>query len=307
VSNARLLRTTRSGSFLRSFPLHRSPLCAGNDRRNLLAGGRPRYGEHCSHRLLLLVVALTAAAGARAAETNWLDIESRIQYGYFTEDTRSLHNLVEPLATNDSHDRLKSYYAGLLAYRLTLLAEPHEQPTAASRPPQATGKSDHSKTEARQSVEQCVSDLDQALQAQSNFADALALQSACLQMLSDLSSWRAPFAAPRSATQIHRALQLAPRNPRVLLLEAIGDYLHPKGAVTPSCGKFKSVAEVFETERADIDQVPGWGAAEAYTWLGRCYLDSGDGNSARDALERALLIAPEFGQARRLLATITSG
>jgi Tetratricopeptide repeat len=133
-----------------------------------------------------------------------------------------------------------------------------------------------------------------------------------LQMLSDLSSWRAPFAAPRSATQIHRALQLAPRNPRVLLLEAIGDYLHPKGlhpqgAATPSCGKFKSVAEVFEAERADVDQIPGWGAAEAYTWLGRCYLDSGDGNSARDALERALLIAPEFGQARRLLATITSG
>ena len=253
--------------------------------------------------LLLLVVALTPA-GARAAETNWLDIESRIQYGYFTEDTRSLHNLVEPLAANDSHDRLKSYYAGLLAYRLTLLAEPHEQPTAESRPPQATGKRDHSKNEARQSVEQCVSDLDQALQAQSNFADALALQSACLQML---SSWRTPFAGTRSTTQIHRALALAPRNPRVLLLEAIGDYQHPKSNAAQSCSKFKTVAEVFETERADVDHVPGWGAAEAYTWLGRCYLDVGDGNSARDALERALLIAPEFGQARRLLATITSG
>jgi hypothetical protein len=29
--------------------------------------------------------------------------------------------------------------------------------------------------------------------------------------------------------------------------------------------------------------------------------------SARDALERALLIAPEFGQAKRLLSSITSG
>jgi len=53
--------------------------------------------------------------------------------------------------------------------------------------------------------------------------------------------------------------------------------------------------------------VPGWGAAEGYTWLGRCYLDSGDALAARDALERALLIAPEFGRARRLLASITSG
>jgi hypothetical protein len=52
LSNARLLRPTGSGSFLRSFPLHRTPLCAGNDRRNLLAGGRPRYGDHYSDRLL---------------------------------------------------------------------------------------------------------------------------------------------------------------------------------------------------------------------------------------------------------------
>ena len=258
--------------------------------------------------LVLLAVALTPASRVRAAETNWLDIESRIQYGYFTEDTRSLHNLVESLAANDSHDRLKSYYAGLLAYRLTLLAEPQQQPTAASLPPApAPGKNDRSKDEARQSVEQCVSSLDQALQAQSNFADALALQSACLQMLSDLSSWRTPFAGPRSLTQIHRALALAPRNPRVLLLQAIGDYQHPKDNIAQPCGKLKAVAERFEAERVDVDQVPGWGAAEAYTWLGRCYLDSGDGNAARDALERALLIAPEFGQARRLLATITSG
>ena len=257
--------------------------------------------------LPLLVVALLTPAAGRCAETNWLDIESRIQYGYFTEDARSLHNLVEPLASNDSHDRLKSYYAGLLAYRLTLLAEPQQQPDAEPGSPAPVRKNDRSQTEARQSVEQCVNYLDQALQAQSNFADALALQSACLHMLSELSSWRAPFAGPRSTTQIHKALGLAPRNPRVLLLEAIGDYQHPKGNAGQSCGKFKAVAEVFETERADVDHVPGWGAAEAYTWLGRCYLDSGDGNAARDALERALLIAPEYGQARRLLATITSG
>jgi tetratricopeptide (TPR) repeat protein len=238
---------------------------------------------------------------------NWLDIESRIQYGYFTEDVRSLHNLTEPLATNDSHDGLKSYYAGLLAYRLTLLAEPQAQPAAAGGAPAPARKNDPSKNEARQSVEHCVSYLDQSLQAQSNFADALALQSACLQLLSELSSWRAPFAGPRGATQIHKALQLAPRNPRVLLLEAIGDYQHAKANPQQPCGKFKAVAAVFETERADVDHVPGWGAAEAYTWLGRCYLDNGDGNAARDALERALLIAPEFGQARRLLATITSG
>jgi tetratricopeptide (TPR) repeat protein len=255
--------------------------------------------------LLLFTAGLLASApAARAADLNWLDIESRIQYGYFTEDTRSLHNLVEPLGSNDSHDRLKSYYAGLLAYRLSLLAQAQADQSAAVR------RNDRSKNEARQTVERCVGSLDQALEVQSNFAEALALQSACLGMLADLGTWRAPLAAPKSATQLRKALQLAPKNPRVLLLDAISDYEHAKGPggdAEHPCSKFKTVAALFDAERADVDQVPGWGAAEAYMWLGRCYLEIGNPNEARDALERALLIAPEFGQARRLLATITSG
>ena len=51
-------------------------------------------------RLLLLLSAgvLVSASAVRAADMNWLDIESRIQYGYYTEDVRSLRNLVEALA-----------------------------------------------------------------------------------------------------------------------------------------------------------------------------------------------------------------
>jgi tetratricopeptide (TPR) repeat protein len=277
-------------------------------------------GTRVRPRLLLALAAgaLVTASTVGAADQNWLDIESRIQYGYFTEDVRSLRNLVEPLTSGDSHDRLKSYYSGLLAYRMTLLEEARLEAAAAaagtatpppkSRPP--ARKNDRSKNEVRQTVERCVRSLDEALEAQNNFAEALALQSVCLGLLAELSSWRAPLAAPKSASQLHRALQLAPKNPRVLLLDAIGEYEHakaPGGGAEHPCGKFEAVAAVFEAERADVDQVPGWGAAEAYMWLGRCYLDNDNPNAARDALERALLIAPEFGQARRLLATITSG
>ena len=51
--------------------------------------------------------------------------------------------------------------------------------------------------------------------------------------------------------------------------------------------------------------IPGWGAAETYAYLGRGYLEQGDVVAARDALERALLIAPDFALARRLLLRIT--
>lgn len=246
---------------------------------------------------------------SHAQDTHWLDVESRIQYGYFTEDQRALRTLVEPLASNGAHDRLKSYYAGLLAYRQAQLAGAQANPGA---PAAGAGNKlptpDHGRSDARQMVERCVSSLEHALEAQKDFPDALALQSACLDQLSDLRSWRAPLAGSRSATQLRKALQLAPKNPRVLLLDAISDYEHPKSNDTPrSCDKFKNTAAVFETERANVDQVPGWGAAEAYTWLGRCYLGNGDAVPARDALERALLIAPEFAQAKRLLSSITSG
>jgi tetratricopeptide (TPR) repeat protein len=261
--------------------------------------------------LLAAPVVLLPSAGLSAADARWLDIESRIQYGYFTEDPRALRNLAEPLASSDTHDPLKSYYAALLAYRLTLLTEPQAgNPARGDKLPTAARKNDPGRNEARQMVERCVGSLDQALEAQSDFADALALQSACLGLRAELSSWRAPLAAPKSASQIRKALQLAPKNPRVLLLDAIGDYEHAKASAAGaagSCDKFKNTAAVFETERADVDRIPGWGAAEAYTWLGRCYLDNGDANTARDALERALLIAPEFAQARRLLKSITSG
>jgi hypothetical protein len=46
MTNARLLRPPQIGIFLRSFPLNRATLFAGNDRRNLLDLGRPRYGDH---------------------------------------------------------------------------------------------------------------------------------------------------------------------------------------------------------------------------------------------------------------------
>ena len=68
----------------------------------------------------------------------------------------------------------------------------------------------------------------------------------------------------------------------------------------------KSIA-AFELERRQVDHAPGWGAAEAYAYLGRTYLDTGDALAARAALEHALLIAPDFQLARRMMYRITTG
>src|SRR5438067_1132676 len=109
---------------------------------------------------------------------------------------------------------------------------------------------------------------------------------------------------------IGRALRLAARNPRVLLIDAMSDYqLAPErgGDKERALAKLRQAVAAFELERAGTEQLPGWGAAEAYLLLARDLLDHGEALGARDALEHALLIAPDYAQARRLMAQILSG
>ncbi len=144
----------------------------------------------------------------------------------------------------------------------------------------------------------------------SDSAEGLALESACLELLAGLQAWRAPFAASRSGSLIEKARHAAPKNPRVLLLDAASMYERPKASEADknrALQGFQQAAAAFEAERRETEHLPGWGAAEAYVYLAKCQLDRGATLQARDALERALLIAPEFAEARRLMKKITSG
>jgi tetratricopeptide (TPR) repeat protein len=238
-----------------------------------------------------LAFALLPCAG-KAEEPNWLDVESRIQYGYYTEDVRALTGVMAEFASAQSVSLSQSYYTGLGNYRVSQLT---------------LGKS---KDRAKEAAAACVSALDQALKIQKDFAEGLALQSACLEMMASLTAWRTPFAASKSGVQLQRARHVAPGNPRVLLLDAVELDERPQATAAEkdrALSGFRKAAAAFEAERQETVHAPGWGAAEAYTYLGRCYLDRGATLQARDALERALLIAPEFAEARRLMTRITSG
>ena len=246
--------------------------------------------------VLSLAIPTLSHAADVPADAAWLDVEGRIQYAYYTEDVRTVKGLMEQLASSASPDPLKFYYSALASFRLTLLA---------------TDRAGRTKTDvAKAAVDGCVTSLDHALQAREDFADALALQSACLREQADLERWRAPFAGSRSVSQMSKAKQLEPRNPRVLLLDAMADYDHAGASPAERAAaldELTQAANAYEQERRDVSHVPGWGAAEVYVFLARCHLDRGETLAARESLERALLIAPECAQARRLMAHITTG
>jgi hypothetical protein len=261
--------------------------------RNSSAPGRaPR------HRRGLAALACLAlgAAVAHADDTQWRDTEARVQYGYYTEDARSLSNVAEALGGSDAHGKLAGYYAALANWRLGLLA--------AQSPAAVKGAT------AAQLLERCVHELDGVLEAQAEFADGLALRAACAVTPAGGANLHVPFTGPKPHKDIERALSLAPKNPRVLFVDAMSDYL-----LAPAAGgnkeralaKLRTAVAAFEVERAGPEPLPGWGAAEAYLFLARDLLDHGDAVGARDALEHALLLAPDYTQARRLMAKIASG
>jgi tetratricopeptide (TPR) repeat protein len=234
-------------------------------------------------------LSLAAADVPAAAELNWLDIESRIQYAYYTQDLRALHGVLELLNAAETPAAAKSYYRGLASYRVTQLSETRDRPGA------------------KQAAERCVASLDVVLQARRDDAEALALQAACLDLLAALETWRTPVAASRSGTEAERARQLAPHSPRALLLAAGADYERARTATAAreqALAALKKAAAAFEQERQQPEHTPGWGAAEVYVRLGQAYLDRGDAVNARDSLERALLLAPEYVEARQLMAKI---
>ena len=138
-------------------------------------------------RSLSVVVPLLFAAGIVMA-VEWSDVEGRIQYAWYTEDTRALRGVLASLEGGVSDDPLQAYYLGFGQYRLALLGLGRAREAAAK------------------AAENCVDHLAAANEARRDFADALALQAACQGLVASLKAWKAPLLAPRSASQLERAL-----------------------------------------------------------------------------------------------------
>lgn len=240
---------------------------------------------------------------------DWGDIEGRIQYAYYTDDARALNSVLATLkpklaegeeesATADAGTR--AYFRALAQYRL---AQVH---------------SSRNKTAARDAIDDCGEEIDLAVEAlpkvlpgldetpeaRHHRAEAYALVTACTLAGREMSS----LAGGRIGSRIEDAVKLEPKNPRVRLVEALAAYDRAgKDAAEKAAAvqKLKAVTVMFEAARAGASTTPEWGAAESYAFLGRALIGEKDVVAAREALERALLIAPDYAFARRQMSQIT--
>ena len=97
-----------------------------------------------------------SAAWGQGAPTNWADVEGRIQYAYYTEDARALNGMLNSLKPkpvegenkNTGPDAgMRAYFRALTHYRLA-------QVLSASK-----------KSQARDAIDECGEEVDQAVDA----------------------------------------------------------------------------------------------------------------------------------------------
>jgi hypothetical protein len=220
-----------------------------------------------------LAAAVFAAHVASAERTpELLDLAARIHYGYYHGEARTLEVAQAGL------DRLAEspevlYYRDFAALRRAQL-----------------GGLDHAHGER---VEACAQREVMAGLAKRFAAEAWVLAAACALLTGD---------EDRSEEALAMARGLDEDNPRIALVEAWA-LERAAGADSKRSAalgeKLTAVVAGFDAWTPSIDD-PDWGHAEALTALAATALARGQARAARDLIERALFLAPDYRAAMEL-------
>lgn len=255
---------------------------------------RSRAESRLALLLGLLVASIPLQAQAEVAAEEAADYENRVEFAYLSQDAKALRVLVNSLAASaaeDEADATAHYLAAHASYRLAeVLYETR-------------------KDGADDAAKDCVDDLVAFTHRHSTDVEAFIQKAACHALIAATSVIKSVTHGPAASESIAAALELAPKNPRAHLVDALVDFWRPTklgGDPARAFTKFRSAAEAFEALPAGTTQFPDWGAADVYFWIGKSSAARGDIAAARNALEQALIVAPDFAAARRELSRLAS-
>lgn len=241
---------------------------------------------------LCILVFATAVEGLpqdQSAERALIQAKQLISEAVNEANAQAFSRAKSILKPFTSHDRLAAlvhYHLGYIDYQMGAVV--HRR----------------NKDLADEHLDSAITHLDRAVELDKNFAEAYALLSGCYGIKISFSPIKGIFLGPTSGRLIDKAKQLAPENPRVALLGAIGTYNTPSmfgGGKDEGLAAMQRAAELFDRwEDADSLQ-PSWGREEVYAWIGIAYLDRKELILARKAFEKALQINPHYGWVKYIL------
>jgi hypothetical protein len=216
-------------------------------------------------------VAIVGPACA-ASSAELADLAGRIDYGFYNDDTHAIDAARAALSRLGDAPAVR-YYRDYAALRRAQL-------NPADR------------VSARECAER---DVPAAL-APGEAAEAWILVAACA------------VVGQQSIRRVEQALaharEIDKRNPRLALVEA---WIMRSGAATSAqatddfAAKLTQTVDAFASWRGG-PSAPDWGEAEALAALGEATLARGETRAARDLIERALLLAPDYRLAVQLRA-----
>ena len=260
---------------------------------------RPR---RCFVSILLFVVVLPIAGPAHAqsdgvyddvykeiflAKTLLMDVTMRSD----REGLLLARSRFEHLVEQDEVAALAHYYYSFANWQLSFLATDSQ--------------------EAITLLQDGISHLKTAIALDEYFADAYVLGVLSYYPLYRLTPRRSREISAEEGPMLAKALELAPDNPRVVLVEAQDlFYSLPQygGSQERGLQRYQDAIGLF-AQQSDEDQAyPDWGHAMAYTWMGRAYLnaDQPDVLKARAAFEEALALRPDFAFVKYTLLPSTN-
>jgi tetratricopeptide (TPR) repeat protein len=245
-------------------------------------------------RFRSLVLLPLCLAGLMAQAQVGGDLEAQILYAFHVEDANQLTSLIQTLTTQvheNASDNALRYHLAHAQYRLGIVDEIKH----------ARG--------AKAALESCVDELKPLLAQDVNSVESLALQSACYWRLAHLEKLEAMLLRSQAESRLRDAYRLAPRNPRVVFLMAADAISRAKPGskdYAQALEQLELAAHLFEATSATSIEVPGWGHAEAYLEVGRQLEARGDVLGARNWIEKALIVAPDYKAAQRQLASLVT-
>jgi hypothetical protein len=187
-----------------------------------------------------LACLLIVSAGAYAQAPDSLIVQGKKQIAaalnkWEATEMQKARAHFERLLAGKKHEPLLHYYAGYCDYRLAIFYQQAKNQEM-----------------MKQHLEAAITHLEAAVKSNNKFADAYALLSSSYGQKIGAAPMLAMTLGPKSGMAMQSALQLAPDNPRVVLLDAIGTYYKPAmfgGDKDKALTGFKRAAELFDKEK----------------------------------------------------------
>lgn len=244
----------------------------------------------------LAISMLLVVAAPIPAETlgQLADAEARLQYAFLTADMRAVEQVLEEIEHYTPAESVAPLKAYQLAYGHWTLAQLHAQAVRDGRR-ESAGM-------GTKAARRCVQHARTARMLNPRMAEAYALEAVCNGMPRSFLRLGALRGSCSRSRLLRTALSLEPQNPRVLLIDAMCNTSADEAA---NLARWHGVVEAFG-QRLSRSGIPGWGEPEALVMLGEHHLRRGELLAAREAIERALLLAPDYRAARELIEALAA-